>query len=107
LRRVGYMSLEPWRARSGRQARIKIIKTQQKGLKAINASQNLSQSVLEAVQKYFCDLYEALADGFPIEEFTLENDGYIVILEAGDDANDLSKAGINGGLDAVRKQSKE
>jgi len=76
---------------------MKIIKTQ-RDLEAINSSQNVSGSVLEAVQEYLRDIYEALADGFPIEEFTLKNDGHIVILETGDDANDLSTAGISGGL---------
>lgn len=43
----------------------------------------------------FSMLHRALADGESLDDFSLQDHGYLVILEHGDDVRDLSEVGLN------------
>lgn len=63
--------------------------------------ESLPRAYARWIEAEFSLLYDALADGEEIEQFSLQPHGYIVILQAGDDVRDLSVAGLNpesGGL---------
>jgi len=67
-------------------------------IEAIISIQKISDNFLEVIGVYFRNLYLVLGNGCPKEEFTLEDSGHIVILETGDNANNLLAAGITGKL---------
>ncbi|OPY55798.1 MAG: hypothetical protein A4E55_02386 [Pelotomaculum sp. PtaU1.Bin035] len=70
-------------------------------IQMLRSSQALTEPLLDHLEEYFGELHSALGDGEPLQEFSLEEHGYFVILEPGDDARDLSEVGLNpqdGGL---------
>jgi hypothetical protein len=71
-------------------------------IRLLKQAQVLHPEYLDFVGEYFGQLMEALRDeDVPEEKFNLDDSGYIVILEKGDNLRDLSSVGLNredGGL---------
>lgn len=65
-------------------------------IKLLKEAGVLEKDYLKQVEKYFYQLHTALGGGKPVEEFRLDwPEGFIVILEAGDNLRDLRPAGLN------------
>jgi len=72
--------------------------------KDIAKIQDNQQALRGYVNKLFLKLHRALEPAMPVQKFDLSDDGYIVILEKGDNIRELSKIGLaekNGLLDAI------
>lgn len=73
-----------------------------KDLKVLKNAEAIESKYLEEVEKQFLYLYQNLSDneGQLLSEFNLEDEGYIVILEKGDNLRSLALVGLdaNGGL---------
>lgn len=54
-----------------------------------------SLPLLTYLEDYFRQLYEALSDGESLDEFSLEQHGYFVVLESDDNVRDLHEVGLN------------
>lgn len=62
----------------------------------LKARKQLSDGFLQHLNKYFRELHHSLEHETPLENFTLEYHGYIVILELEkDDCHDLSDVGLS------------
>lgn len=75
-----------------------IIKTQA-DLKQLECCSEISPEYYQLVEQYFYQLIEALCppESDP-EQYNLENDGYIVVLDSQDDPHKLPTAGLPDGL---------
>lgn len=76
-----------------------IIQTKQ-DLNILEKSKVMEEEVIKLLKDKFNNLYENLSEGTPLNEFSLEDKGYIVILHEGDNIRNLSTVGLNpnGGL---------
>ena len=60
---------------------------------------DLSKAYLNFLEDYFLQLFESFGEGEDLDVFTLEQDGYIVILEPRDNLRELRHVGLkDGGL---------
>jgi len=55
----------------------------------------VDKNLLNHLETYFRELHGSLGNGDALEKFSLEEHGYIVILESGDDARGLADVGLN------------
>lgn len=60
-----------------------------------SVSNSLPKPYIQRLVADFSMLQRALADGESLDEFSLQDHGYLVILENGDDVRDLSEVGLN------------
>lgn len=71
-------------------------------LNVLKNAKVMNSDYLNQVEKQFINLYENLGgeQGVPLEQFTLQDKGYIVILQKGDNFRNLSIVGLDeeGGL---------
>ncbi|KOF57877.1 MULTISPECIES: hypothetical protein [Clostridium] len=76
-----------------------IIQTKQ-DLNILEKSKVMEEEFIKLLKDKFNSLYEDLSEGTPLNEFSLEDKGYIVILHEGDNIRNLSTVGLNpnGGL---------
>jgi len=76
-----------------------IIQTKQ-DLNILEKSKVLEEEFIKLLKDKFNSLYKDLSEGTPMDEFSLEDKGYIVILHEGDNVRNLSTVGLNpnGGL---------
>lgn len=76
-----------------------IIQTKQ-DLNILEKSKVMEEEFIKLLKDKFNSLYENLSEGTPLNEFSLEDKGYIVILHEGDNIRNLSTVGLNpnGGL---------
>lgn len=76
-----------------------IIQTKQ-DLNILEKSKVMEEEFIKLLKNKFNSLYENLSEGTPMEEFSLEDKGYIVILHEGDNIRNLLTMGLNpnGGL---------
>jgi len=76
-----------------------IIQTKQ-DLSILEKSKVMEEEFIKLLKDKFNSLYENLSEGIPLNEFSLEDKGYIVILHEGDNIRNLSTVGLNpnGGL---------
>lgn len=79
-----------------------IIQTKQ-DLNILEKSKVMEEDFIKLLKDKFNSLYENLSEGTPLNEFSLEDKGYIVILHEGDNIRNLSTVGLNpnGGLISV------
>ncbi len=56
---------------------------------------SLPPEFLEHLETIFHELHESLGEDHSIENFSLDEHGYIVVLEKGDDLTDLQEVGLN------------
>ena len=60
---------------------------------------DLSKAYMNFLEEYFLQLFESSGEGEDLDVFSLEQDGYIVILEARDNLRELRNVGLkDGGL---------
>ena len=71
--------------------KIKILKD----LTNLKERQALPSPLLNHLEKYFYQLFEALSDNESPEEFSLEHHGYFVVLDVNDNLRDLCTVGLN------------
>lgn len=79
---------------------MKIVKNM-KDLEQLTKKRLLSVSLIEHLKEYMVDLHQSLEHDCKLKDFTLEEHGYLVILEAKDDVRNLEEVGLNaedGGL---------
>ncbi len=69
-----------------------------KDLEKIKQNSSLPEMYKNEIIKYFHQLHMALGNGKPIENFSLDQHGYIVILEKCDDVRNLKNIGLSEGL---------
>lgn len=76
-----------------------IIQTKQ-DLNILEKSKVMEEEFIKLLKDKFNSLYENLSEGTPMDEFSLEDKGYIVILHEGDNIRNLSTVGLNpnGGI---------
>ena len=66
-----------------------------KEIEDLESKQPELEQLLEAIEEYFCELFDIFGDDSWIEEFRLDKEaGHIVIIENEDDAFSLEPAGI-------------
>lgn len=73
---------------------MKIIKTM-KDIEIMIEEQGLVQALLHHLQTYFLELHQSIEPDTDLNKFSLEDHGYLVILEAGDDVRNLHDVGLN------------
>lgn len=75
---------------------MRIIKTM-KDIKLLREAEAVNEKILEEIEEHFKHIYKNLGEdeGAALEEFSLVDSGIIVLLEAGDNAADLSEIGLN------------
>lgn len=71
-------------------------------LRTLKKDEALEKEYLDLIKRYFNQLHKALGDGCSVEEFSLKNHGYIVVLEAEDNLSGelMGNVGLNpeGGI---------
>ncbi|MDI3534921.1 MAG: hypothetical protein PWQ82_1286 [Thermosediminibacterales bacterium] len=80
--------------------KLRIIKTLE-DIRTLGKAKVMSPCYLDYLEEYFIQLHKALGNGESVEEFSLEDHGYFVILEKGDNVRNLSNVGLSsesGGL---------
>lgn len=73
---------------------MRIIKTM-KEIELLKRSKALRGEILGEVEEHFKHIYNNLGEGIATEEFSLVDSGIIVLLESGDNVEDLSEIGLN------------
>lgn len=73
---------------------MRIIKTL-KDIELLKSSKAMKAGILGEIEEHFKHIYNNLGDGIGIEEFSLVDSGIIVILEPGDNVEDLEEIGLN------------
>lgn len=76
---------------------MRVIKTL-RNIRCLGAAGALDTAYLNLIDGFFRQLSESLGDGQPADEFSLDQHGYFVVLERGDDVRDLSTVGLTRGL---------
>lgn len=66
-------------------------------LKNLERNSALPSPLLQYLEGYFHQLYQALSDGESFDEFSLEQHGYFVVLDSDDNVRDLHEVGLNLG----------
>lgn len=79
---------------------MKTIKTL-KDIELLRSEKVIPEDYLEHVENYFNHLHESLNDGEPLDEFSLQQHGYIVLLERGDNVRDLSCVGLGPNINGL------
>ena len=80
---------------------MRVIKSEE-DLHLLEKHEVLEEEYLKEVEEYFEQLFQALGRGEAYEEFRLDwPEGFIVILEKGDNLKDLSTVGLNSEDDGI------
>ncbi len=66
-----------------------------KDIQLLKKAKSLDQPYLDYLENQFFTLYFSLANNQPIQEFSLAEHGFLVVLEAGDNVRDLQEVGLN------------
>ena len=74
--------------------KMKTVKTLQ-DRRELKRQDSISKALFDHIEEYFFELVESLSEGKDINEFSLEESGYMVILEKGDDVRNLEEVGLN------------
>ncbi len=67
----------------------------QQDLEDIKKENSFNPLYFQQIEIFYKLLVESLRAEVPAEDFSLEDSGYIVVLEEGDDVRDLSSVGLN------------
>ena len=73
---------------------MRIIKTM-KDIKLLKGSKAAEGNILGEIEEQFKHIYNNFGEGITIEEFSLIDNGIIVLLEPGDNVTDLSEIGLS------------
>ena len=80
---------------------MKTIKTL-KDLQTLTTSNpKVSEPIIQHIEEFFLILSEALGPETSTDEFTLEDHGYLVLLEQGDDLRNLKTVGLKPDQDGL------
>lgn len=73
---------------------MRIIKTM-KDIELLKEAKAVQRSILGEIEEHFKYIYNNIGEGITIEEFSLVDSGIIVLLESGDNIEDLAEIGLN------------
>ena len=75
---------------------MRIIKTM-KDVELIKEASAVRKEILQEIEEHFKHIYKNLGEEITLEEFSLVDSGIIVLLEPGDNIEDLAEIGLNPG----------